>query len=172
MDLPGPRAVFRLAGQQARGLRHQAEESVDPHGVIGTPYQPHAMFLHRPLDGIGVIHPSGGAQHQVDAQGGDAFHVAPHGGGNGEIDGHIDAAEILRGEAFEVGVVELIELQRHSEAVTRGKLFHQLTHLAVADDGQLAVRHAAPRVFRMRRGRDRRKTHRAAKPRRAAGRPR
>ena len=39
------------------------------------------------------------------------------GGGDGEVDGHVDAAEILGGEALAIGVVELVELERDLEAV-------------------------------------------------------
>ena len=64
------------------------------------------------------------------------FHVRRHGGGNGEIDGHVDAAEVLRRDAFEIGVVELVELERDREAVLRRELLDQPAHLAVADDGR------------------------------------
>ena len=60
---------------------------------------------------------------------------ARHGGGNREFDRDIDAAEVLRGDAFEVGVVELVQLQRDVEAVLGRELLDQPAHLAVADDG-------------------------------------
>ena len=40
-------------------------------------------------------------------------------------------AKVLRGDAFEVGVVEFVQLQRDVEAILRGKLFDQPAHLAV-----------------------------------------
>ena len=99
--------------------------------------------------------------HERDAERGDAFHVAGDRGGNGELDGDVDALEVRGGEAGAVGVVELVELERDLEIVLGGKLFDQLAHLAVADDGELT--HAPPLCARRRWGRAWRRTRRAAR---------
>ncbi len=43
------------------------------------------------------------------------------------------------GDALEVGVVELVELERDGEAVLGRELLDQPAHLAVADNGEAAV---------------------------------
>src|ERR1035437_10382419 len=97
----------------------------------------------------------------ADAGRGDAFHVAGHGGGNGKLDGDIDAGEVPGGEAGATRIVELIELERNLEIVLGGKLFNELAHFPVADDGELM--HAPPLCVRRLRGRERRRTPRAAR---------
>ena len=54
--------------------------------------------------------------------------VAQHGRGNREIDRDIDAAEVLRRDALEIRVVELVELERDLEAVLRRELLDQPAH--------------------------------------------
>ncbi len=79
------------------------------------------LLLDGRLHAIDVLEPAGGADHHVHAQRRDALDVFDHRGGNRKIDGHIDAAKVLRRDAFEVGVVEFVELQRDREAVLRAR---------------------------------------------------
>jgi hypothetical protein len=69
------------------------------------------------LDGgfhaLQFVQPAGGAYYDVHSQRGDALHVFGDGGGNGEIHGYVDALEVGGRHAFESGVVEFVELQRH-----------------------------------------------------------
>jgi len=79
VDFPSPRAIFGLAGKQARRFRHQSEKGVHADGIVWTPYRADAVPFDGTFDGVHLLHPAGGADHQVDAQRGDALRVARHG---------------------------------------------------------------------------------------------
>ena len=67
----------------------------------------------------------------------EALDILDRRGGSRELDGHIDAAEILARDAREIHVVELVQLQRDGEAVLGRQLLDQPAHLSVADDGEV-----------------------------------
>ena len=108
MNLPGPCAVFGVGCQQARGFGHQPQEGVHAHREVRTPHDAGAVPGCGGLHRLDLFQPPGGADHHVDTQRRDAFHVARHRRGNREIDGHIDAAEVFGSDAFAGGVVELV----------------------------------------------------------------
>src|SRR5450631_3683460 len=135
MNLPGPRTVRGLRFQETSGLPNQAEEGVHADRIVGTPDQSDAVGFNDMLYGVDVFQPASCAHHNVDAQGGNAFDVAKHGGGNRKIDRHVDAAEVFSGDALKIGVIEFIQLERYREAVFGRELFDHTAHLAVADNG-------------------------------------
>src|SRR5439155_14223398 len=75
--------------------------------------------------------------YEVHTQRRDPLDVFYGGVRNGKVDRHVDATEIFRRDAFELGVVEFVQLQANIAAVRRRELLDELAHLAVADQGDV-----------------------------------
>ncbi len=103
------------------------------------------MALDRGAGALQLSEPARGADDDVHAQARQALDIFRGGGGRGKFHGGGDATKILLGESFEVRVVVNIEAQLHGEAVLGREAFDEAAHFAIADDGEIFWRHAAPR---------------------------
>ena len=116
MNLPRPRLVFRLvarAASQPRSPRGRTRSRRWKNS--GSRPGPCRAFHNRANASIWSV-PARCADHEIHAQRRDPLDVSDHGRGRGKIDRDVDAFEILRRDAFEVRVVEFIQLQRDFDA--------------------------------------------------------
>src|SRR2546427_12336476 len=105
MNLPGPGPVLRFVGQQTRSLRDNPQENADANRVVGTPHEADAGFLHHRPHALQMIQPAGCAHHHVHAERSKTLDVPERRGGDGELNGRIDAAQVLARDALAAGVI-------------------------------------------------------------------
>ncbi len=86
---------------------------------------------------VHLFGPARGADHGVDASGGEPLDVRENRGGSGEINGHVDAAKALARDALAVFIFRDIQPQGNGEAVLGRELLHEMAHFAVTDDRQI-----------------------------------
>src|SRR5207247_1059898 len=137
MDLVCPRLIGALIRHEPGGFRDQAKERVHSDRKVWAPHQPRAVSFHDRLYAIQVLEPARGTDYDAHAQRGDPLYVFHRGVRNRKIDRYVDAAEVLRRDALETGVVEFIQLQAHVAALRRSKLLDELAHFSVTDQGDV-----------------------------------
>src|SRR5579863_2633051 len=173
VNFPGPRFVLRLVRQKLRRRINYTEKRVDAYGEIRAPDQADAVLFDDALDVRHVFLPARGADHQIHSASGDAFYVSHHRGRDGEVDCHIDIAEVLRGDAFEVGVVEFIEFRADGDSALQREALDQAAHFSVTYDGdshgKRTATEAAGTLIRTRSSRVRKRIRYGETRRRGAG---
>src|SRR5579883_415544 len=127
VNFPGPSAVFFFIFQEPGSLGDQAVEDVHAHREVGAPDERGVVRLD---DGLGfgdMVEPSGGADDERYAGGGDFADVFEDGRWRGEL-----YRDVGVGERF---VATDVDAGRDREVVFRGELVDEAAHFAVTDDG-------------------------------------
>src|SRR5271156_674399 len=159
VNLPGPRAVLRLAREQPRRLRHNLIKDKDAHREIRAPDQSRAGAFNSGSRAIELAEPAGGPDYRVHSQSREPLDILRCGRWRREFHRRVNAAEILAGQAFEFRVVVHVEAQLHVESAFRSELLDQPPHFSVSDNRQIhcasltpspAASLPHPRTFRRR----------------------
>src|SRR5688572_9262141 len=135
MNLPSPGAVLLFVAQQLRSFLHDAEKDIHANREVGTPHQADTAGLYCRTNCVVVLCPTCGPYDSIDADRNEPLYIFDNCVRRRELDRDLNAGEVFRCDATAIGIVVLIQTQRHLAIVLRRELVDEMPHLAVTDDG-------------------------------------